>query len=57
VIPVPEGFLEFLEAWDDDTLPDGAWQALLEEGVDAYNQEHDANIDSYEGFMAYVESK
>ncbi len=46
---------DFLEAYDDDSLPDGAWQALLMEGVEQFNIAYNKDIDPHEGFMAYVQ--
>lgn len=33
------GFVDYMEAFDDKDLPDGAWQAKLEEGGIAYCEE------------------
>lgn len=30
------GLKEWLDAWNNDDLPDGAWWAVLEEGAEAY---------------------
>lgn len=53
----PVGLIDFLEAYDHDDLPDGAWQAMIEDGVKAYNEEFGARIDPFDGFMAYIEAK
>lgn len=47
----------FLEAWDKDELGNGAWQALLEGGVSAFNKWKGTNIDPHYGFLLYVEAK
>lgn len=51
----PPGLFDFLIAYDHDDLPDGAWQAMIEDGVKDFNDEFGAFVDPYEGFMAYVE--
>lgn len=53
----PAGLIGFLEAFDHDDLPDGAWQAMIEDGVEAYNKEFGAHIAPFDGFMAYAEAK
>jgi len=50
------GLFDFLEAYDHDGLADGAWQAVIEDGVKAYNAEFGHRVDPFEGFMAYVEA-
>lgn len=44
----------FLQAFDDDSLPDGAWQAMIEDGVTAWNEAEKANLDPFENFLEYV---
>ncbi|MFA7667328.1 MAG: hypothetical protein WCY32_14560 [Burkholderiaceae bacterium] len=48
------GLFDFLETFDHDDLSNGAWQAVIEDGVKAYNKEFGTNVDPFEGFMAYV---
>ena len=48
-----KGLVEFLEAWDMDDLPDGAWQAFLEEGAEAYSDEFQIAIDPHDAFIEY----
>ena len=49
---------DFLDGWMDisgaDDMPDGAWQAMCEEGVEAFNQEYGTHIDTNDGFHAWV---
>jgi hypothetical protein len=54
IIDKAPGLCDFLEAWDNDELPDGAWWAMLMEGVEAYNDEYDGDIDPHDGVLAYV---
>jgi len=48
---------DFLEAYDHPDLADGAWQAVIEDGVKAYNAAFGHHVDPFEGFMAYVEAR
>lgn len=45
--PIPlrlrEQFVQEMAAHDDDTLPDGAWWARLEEGAAAFMKKHHLN--------------
>lgn len=43
----------FLSAWDMDDFPDGAWQAYLEEGAEAFSDEFKIAIDPHEAFLEY----
>lgn len=52
----PVGLIGFLEAYDHDDLPDGAWQAMIEDGVKDFNEWQGASVDPFDGFMAYVEA-
>ena len=45
----------FMSAYDNDDLPDGAWQAMLEDGAKAFSKEFEIHIDPYDAFMEYVE--
>ena len=49
-----QGLVDFMAAFDDDSLADGAWQAMLEEGGEAYSQEFNVAIDGHDAFMEYV---
>ena len=51
---VPDGIEDFLEAWNNDELPDGAWWAMLEEGVTAYNEVEGTRVDPNDGVHAYL---
>lgn len=56
-IEVPDGFADYIDAWNNDDLPDGAWWAMLEEGVDSYNKEFGTSIDGNDGVHAYLRLK
>ena len=56
-IDVPDGFEHYLEAWDNDSLPDGAWWAYLEEGVASYNEDNGTSIDGNDGVHVYLKRK
>jgi len=51
---VPDGLEHFLEALDNDDLPDGAWWACLEEGVSVYNEVEGTKVDPNDGVHAYL---
>lgn len=53
----PADLIGFLEAYDHDDLADGAWQAMIEDGVKDYNEWQGASVDPFDGFMAYIEAK
>ncbi|OED40244.1 hypothetical protein ACH42_17170 [Endozoicomonas sp. (ex Bugula neritina AB1)] len=44
----------FMEAFDDDDAPDGAWWAMLEEGVRAYNELNNTRYDEHNTVHAYL---
>jgi len=43
----------YLQVYDNDDLPDGAWQAMIEDGVDAFNEDYGTVYDRNEGFLIY----
>ena len=54
------GLVAFLDGWmgcDDDDLPDGAWQAIIEEGVAEWAVINRVCIDTLDGFMEYLEAR
>lgn len=55
-MPVPNIF-QYLWHFDDDEAPDGAWQAMIEDGVRQYNEEYGTNYDPFETWLAYVNQK
>lgn len=50
-----QGLVDFMQAFDNDDLSDGAWQAMLEDGGDAYAETFGVKISGYDAFMEYVE--
>ena len=50
-----ESLFGFMSAFDDEEAPDGAWQAMLEEGAQAWADENGEDIDTHDAFMAYVD--
>lgn len=49
-----QGLMDFMQAWDDPDLEDGAWQAMLEEGGEAYADAFGIDIDGYDAFQEYM---
>ena len=51
--------VKFLDdnGFNDDSLPDGAWQAMLEDGVKEYNRKNGTRYDPFDGFMYYIKNK
>ncbi len=48
-------FKEWMDAWNDDDLPDGAWWAVLEDGARAFGKEYKLkNIDAFECVHLYL---
>ena len=47
----------FIDAHNDDDLPDGAWFAVLEDAVTYWNKKHGTNFDENEAVHAYLERK
>ena len=43
-----------LEAYDDSNASDGAWEAMLKDGVTNFNETYGTDIDQHDGFMAYI---
>lgn len=50
-----QGLVDFLRAFDLDDLPDGAWQAYLEEGAVLYSDEFGIQIEPNDAFFEYIE--
>lgn len=51
------GLVAFVSAWDMDDLPDGAWQCMIEEGVQAWADEYGVSIDPNDGFHEYLKGR
>jgi len=50
-----EGVFLYMQDYDNADLPDGAWQAQLEDAVEEYNCEHDTDYDPYNTFIKYCQ--
>lgn len=53
---LPEELLEQMWASDNDDLPDGAWQAVIEDAVIVYNKQHKTKFDPFEAWLTYIQS-
>jgi hypothetical protein len=47
---------EYMELFDDDDAPDGAWQAILEDAVETFNEANGTNYDPNDAFHDYIEN-
>ena len=54
----PDGLFGFLDGWCEasgaDDMPDGAWQTVMMEGVEAFNEEENENVDPHDGWLAWA---
>lgn len=48
---------EFMESFDDDELPDGAWQGMLMNAVDHFNESEGTKYDPHEMWLQYTQRK
>lgn len=57
-IPDPSSFIGWMDGYCSTftDLPDGAWQVACEGAVEHYNHEHGTKIDTYDGWMYWVEN-
>tara|TARA_Y100001938_G_scaffold151203_1_gene247407 strand:+ start:23868 stop:24023 length:156 start_codon:yes stop_codon:yes gene_type:complete len=46
-----------MDAHNHDDAPDGAWQGILENAVDIFNESEGTDFDSYDMFIMWVESR
>jgi hypothetical protein len=52
-----ENLVLYLDAWDLDDLPDGAWLAYLTEGAEQFAKDHHLrHYDAHEMALEYVAS-
>ena len=47
----------FLTGFDDDSLSFGAWQAMIQEGVKAWNEQNGCELDEHDTMLAYYRKK
>jgi hypothetical protein len=45
----------YIDAWNNPDAPDGAWQAMMESGVESYNQEHNTDYDFCDIMGEYID--
>lgn len=54
-----EKMFHFLNGWSEasgaDDMPDGAWQCVMMEGVEAYNEEEGTNYDPHEAWLEWCQ--
>ncbi len=50
----PAGLMHSIDAMNDDQMPDGAWWAMLEEAVQAYNERNNTDFDETASVHAYL---
>lgn len=48
---------KFMQAFDDPKVSNEEWQVKLEDAVNAWNQEHDGNLNEEDVFQQYVIEK
>jgi hypothetical protein len=51
----------FLDGWQEasgaEDMPDGAWQCVMMEGVEAYNTENNTKFDPHEGWLYWIQHR
>lgn len=54
-----ERFFGWMEGYMSmcDDLPDGAWQAVGEEGVKHYNEQYGTKLDPFDAWLYWAESQ
>lgn len=52
-----QSLVDFVSAYDNSDLPDGAWWDMLEEGVAAWSDWAGVRIDPHDGVLEYVEGR
>lgn len=43
-----------MEAVEDEDMPDGAWQQMLEDAAEHWGRENNIRVDGYDAFMEYL---
>lgn len=44
----------YMSAHDDDDMPDGAWQAMLEDAAKEWARKNGEEVDGHDAFMEYL---
>jgi hypothetical protein len=52
-----QSLIDFVSAYDNDDLPDGAWWAVMEEGVEAWSSYSGVSIDPHDGVLEYAKGR
>ena len=52
--PESLGLLDYMEDFNDEDAPDGAWWAMLEDSVVIYNEANKTNFDPFESVHAWI---
>lgn len=45
----------YMDAHNNQDAPDGAWQAMLEDAVEMFNEDHGTNFDSHDMFIEWAQ--
>lgn len=51
-----ESLVTFMSAYDNGDLPDGAWQAMLEDGAEEFTRTTGIQIEPIDAFHEYLAS-
>lgn len=46
---------DYMSNFDDDELPDGAWEQVLKDSITEYNRINNTNHDEHDYWLRYVE--
>lgn len=49
----PDSLIKYIETFDDDDLPDGAWQCMIEDSVEMYNEANNTKYNPTDVFIYY----
>ena len=53
--PEDQGLFDYMDFYDDDDAPDGAWWAMLEDSVGIYNIANKTQYDPFESVHVWIE--
>ena len=45
----------FMEFYDDSSASDGAWQAMLKDSVEFFNEENGTDYDPFDSWQEYIQ--